>query len=147
MSSTYETVKVEHENGIAWVILNRPDKRNAMSSQLHYDMCEVLDELEHDPQAKVLVLTGAGDAWCAGQDLKLFFRDLDNKPVERTRAAAASHYWRWQKLFTYAKPTIAHPGRTTLYSPGLACPTYCSAIRANRRCKWKSTKVVMKRKC
>ena len=107
MSSTYETVKVEHENGIAWVILNRPDKRNAMSPQLHYDMCEVLDELEHDPQAKVLVLTGAGDAWCAGQDLKLFFRDLDNKPVERTRAAAASHYWRWQKLFTYAKPTIA----------------------------------------
>ena len=107
MSSAYETVKVEHENGIAWVILNRPDKRNAMSPQLHYDMCEVLDELEHDPQAKVLVLTGAGDAWCAGQDLKLFFRDLDNKPVERTRAAAASHYWRWQKLFTYAKPTIA----------------------------------------
>ena len=62
---------------------------------------------EHDAQAKVLILTGAGDAWCAGQDLKLFFRDLDNKPVERTRAAAASHYWRWQKLFTYAKPTIA----------------------------------------
>ena len=107
MSRTYETVKVEHENGIAWVILNRPDKRNAMSPQLHYDMCEVLDELEHDAQAKVLILTGAGDAWCAGQDLKLFFRDLDNKPVERTRAAAASHYWRWQKLFTYAKPTIA----------------------------------------
>ena len=43
MSRTYETVKVEHENGIAWVILNRPDKRNAMSPQLHYDMCEVLD--------------------------------------------------------------------------------------------------------
>ena len=107
MSRTYETVKVEQENGIAWVILNRPDKRNAMSPQLHYDMCDILDELEHDPQARVLVLTGAGDAFCAGQDLKLFFRDLDNKPVERTRAAAASHYWRWQKLFTYPKPTIA----------------------------------------
>jgi trans-feruloyl-CoA hydratase/vanillin synthase len=107
MSRTYETVKVELENGIAWVTLNRPDKRNAMSPQLHYEMCDVLNELEHDPGAKVLVLTGAGDAWCAGQDLKLFFRDLDNKPVERTRAATASHYWRWQKLFTYAKPTIA----------------------------------------
>jgi feruloyl-CoA hydratase/lyase len=100
-------VKVEHENGIAWVTLNRPAKRNAMSPQLHYEMCDILDTLEHDPQAKVLVLTGAGDAWCAGQDLKLFFRDLDDKPVERTRAGAASHYWRWQKLFTYAKPTIA----------------------------------------
>ena len=87
MSRTYETVKVEHENGIAWVTLNRPAKRNAMSPQLHYEMCDILDTLEHDPQAKVLVLTGAGDAWCAGQDLKLFFRDLDDKPVERTRAA------------------------------------------------------------
>ena len=45
MSRTYETVKVEQENGIAWVILNRPDKRNAMSSQLHYDMCDVLTSL------------------------------------------------------------------------------------------------------
>ena len=35
MARTYETVKVEHENGIAWVTLNRPDKRNAMSPQLH----------------------------------------------------------------------------------------------------------------
>ena len=58
MSRTYETVKVEDENGIAWVILNRPDKRNALSPQLHYEMCEILDTLEHDPQAKVLVLTG-----------------------------------------------------------------------------------------
>ena len=107
MPRTYETVKVELENGIAWVTLNRPAKRNAMSPQLHYEMCAILDELEHEPAAKVLVLTGAGDAWCAGQDLKLFFRDLDDKPVERSRAGAASHYWRWQKLFTYAKPTIA----------------------------------------
>jgi feruloyl-CoA hydratase/lyase len=107
LKKAYENVKVEFENGIAWVILNRPAKRNAMSPQLHYDMCDILNELEHDSDAKVLVLTGAGDAWCAGQDLKLFFRDLDDKPVERSRAGAASHYWRWQKLYTYPKPTIA----------------------------------------
>ena len=67
MSRTYETVKVEHENGIAWVTLNRPAKRNAMSPQLHYEMCDILDTLEHDPQAKVLVLTGAGDAGAPGR--------------------------------------------------------------------------------
>jgi feruloyl-CoA hydratase/lyase len=89
------------------VILNRPEKRNAMSPQLHFDMADVLNELESDARTKVLVLTGAGEAWCAGQDLKLYFRELDNKPAERARAAWASHYWRWQKLFTYAKPTIA----------------------------------------
>jgi trans-feruloyl-CoA hydratase/vanillin synthase len=108
---TYETVKVERaegaNEGITFVVLNRPEKRNAMSPQLHFDMSDVLDELESDARTKVLVLTGAGEAWCAGQDLKLYFRDLDNKPAERARAARASHYWRWQKLFTYAKPTIA----------------------------------------
>jgi trans-feruloyl-CoA hydratase/vanillin synthase len=107
LKKTYETVKVEYEDGIAWVILNRPEKRNAMSPQLHYDMGDILNELDHDPDAGVLVLTGAGEAWCAGQDLKLFFRDLDNKPLERARAGAASHYWRWEKLYTYPKPTIA----------------------------------------
>jgi feruloyl-CoA hydratase/lyase len=110
-NGSYETVKIERgdgaEAGITWVILNRPEKRNAMSPRLHFDMVDVLNELESDAQTKVLVLTGAGEAWCAGQDLKLYFRELDNKPAERARAAWASHYWRWQKLFTYAKPTIA----------------------------------------
>jgi len=110
-NGTYETVKIERDSGsnagLTWVILNRPEKRNAMSPQLHFDMVDVLNELESDPQTRVLVLTGAGEAWCAGQDLKLYFRELDNKPAERARAAWASHYWRWQKLFTYPKPTVA----------------------------------------
>ncbi len=103
----YETVKVERQDGIAWITLNRPDKRNAMSPQMHFEMCEILDELEFDSASKVIVLTGAGDAWCAGQDLKLFFRDLEDKPAASARAHTASHYWRWQKLFPYPKPTIA----------------------------------------
>lgn len=106
-SKKLRTVLVEKVGGIGWVTLNRPEKRNAMSPQLHLEMCEVLDDLEHDPAVRVLVLTGAGDAWCAGQDLKLFFRDLEGKPKEWTRALTTSHYWRWQKLFTYPKPTIA----------------------------------------
>ena len=61
----YETVKVEIEDGIAWVILNRPEKRNAMTPNLHYEMIEILDELEFDPRAKVLVLTGAGGSLSA----------------------------------------------------------------------------------
>src|ERR1700674_5415985 len=110
-NGTYETVKIERDTGentgLTWVILNRPEKRNAMSPQLHFDMANVLDELESDAQTRVIVLTVAGEAWCAGQDLKLYFRELDNKPAERAGASWASHYWRWQKLFTYAKPTIA----------------------------------------
>ena len=103
----YKTVKVEKEDGITWVILNRPEKRNAMSPQLHFEMVDVLVELESDDETRVLVLTGAGDSWCAGQDLKEFFRELDDKPVERRRAEWATHEWRWRNLLTFPKPTIA----------------------------------------
>ena len=103
----YKTVKVEKENGITWVILNRPEKRNAMSPQLHFEMVDVLIELESDDETKVMVLTGAGDSWCAGQDLKEFFRELDDKPAERRRAEWATHEWRWRSLLTFPKPTIA----------------------------------------
>lgn len=106
-AKTYQTVKVEKEEGITWVILNRPEKRNAMNPQLHYDMLDVIVELETDNETRVLVLTGAGDSWCAGQDLREFFRALDDKPAERRRAGWASQEWRWRRLFTFPKPTIA----------------------------------------
>ena len=106
-TKTYKTVKVEKEEGITWVILNRPEKRNAMNPQLHYDMLDAVTELETDNETRVMVLTGAGEAWCAGQDLREFFRALDNNPVERRKAGWASQEWRWRRLFTFPKPTIA----------------------------------------
>jgi len=65
--SAYETVKIEREGGIAWVILNRPEKRNAMNPTMHYEMLDVLDELQFDDDVRILVLTGEGQSWCAGQ--------------------------------------------------------------------------------
>ncbi len=106
-TKNYQTVKVEKEDGITWVILNRPEKRNAMNPQLHYDMLDALTELETDPETQVVVLTGAGNSFCAGQDLREFFRALDNNPAERRRAGWASQEWRWRRLFTFPKPTIA----------------------------------------
>jgi len=103
----YETVKVEREDGLTWVILNRPEKRNAMNPTLHLEMVDVLSELEVDPETRVVALTGAGEAWCAGQDLREFFRGLDDKPAERRRVSWASQEWRWRKLYYLPKPTIA----------------------------------------
>ena len=100
-------VKVKKTDGITWVILNRPEKRNAMSPELHYEMDATLAELETDPETQVLVLTGAGEAWSAGQDLQKFFRELDGKPAERKRAGEAADRWRWYRLSMYDKPTIA----------------------------------------
>ncbi|MBI4528017.1 MAG: p-hydroxycinnamoyl CoA hydratase/lyase [Deltaproteobacteria bacterium] len=106
-TKNYQTVKVEKEDGIAWMILNRPEKRNAMNPQLHYDALDALNEIATDKESHVLVLTGAGNSWCAGQDLKEYFRALENNPAERRKAGWASQEWRWRLLFTYPKPTIA----------------------------------------
>jgi feruloyl-CoA hydratase/lyase len=103
----YECVKIDVKDGIGWAILNRPEKRNAMSPQLHYDMDDALAEMEVDPNVKVVVVTGAGGNFSAGQDLKLFFRELEGKPRERKKAAEAANRWRWARLYQYDKPTIA----------------------------------------
>jgi len=103
----YENILVEKGNGITWVRLNRPEKRNAMSPALHYDMEDALSRLAADEETKVLVLAGAGDAWCAGQDLRLYFRGTENDAVERRRSNEASHHWRWEILSAFPKPTIA----------------------------------------
>ena len=102
-----ECVKVEKENGITWVLLNRPEKRNAMSPQLHFEMDDTLKMLETDPETKVVVIAGAGGYFSAGQDLKTFFRDNENDPAGRKAAAEAANRWRWERLFKYDKPTIA----------------------------------------
>ena len=103
----YETVKVEKEDGISWVIFNRPDKRNAMSPQLHLDMDDALDDLSIDDETEILVVTGAGESFSAGQDIRLYFRGTESDPVMRHKARRASNQWRWQKLSTFPKPTIA----------------------------------------
>ncbi len=104
---TYENIKIEREGEVTWIVLNRPEKRNAMSPALHYDMEDALSWLATDAQTRVLILTGAGQAFCAGQDLKAYFRENENAPIERRRAGLASHHWRWEMLSTFPKPTIA----------------------------------------
>ena len=100
-------VKVEKKGGISWVWLNRPEKRNAMSPQLHSEMDETLRELETDPETAVVVIAGAGGYFSAGQDLKEFFRENEKNPAGRKLAAEQANRWRWERLYKYDKPTIA----------------------------------------
>ncbi|MFZ3484809.1 p-hydroxycinnamoyl CoA hydratase/lyase [Sphingomonas sp. 3-13AW] len=102
------TVLVEFDEGIAWVHLNRPEKRNAMSMELAREMNAVLDALETDDRCGVIVLTGKGEAFSAGMDLQGFFRASDAvSDVERHRAYRETRAWQWRTLMHYAKPTIA----------------------------------------
>ena len=102
-----ECVLVEKKNGISWVMLNRPEKRNAMSPQLHFEMDETLRELETDPETRCVVIAGNGGYFSAGQDLKEFFRANEKNPAGRKAAVEAANRWRWERLYKYDKPTIA----------------------------------------
>jgi len=102
-----KTVLVSIENKIAWVTLNRPEKRNAISPELCNEMLQVLDALEADTRVGVLVLTGAGDAYSAGMDLREFFRASDPLTVEqRAVFTRSSAQWQWRRLGNFLKPTI-----------------------------------------
>lgn len=63
---TYESIQVSNENGVARVTLNRPDRLNSFTRAMHSELRDALDNLGN---ARVLVLTGAGRGFCAGQDL------------------------------------------------------------------------------
>lgn len=136
--SNYEgrwtTVKVDVEQGIAWVTFNRPDKRNAMSPTLNREMIDVLDTLELDDGVKVLVLTGAGDSWTAGMDLKEYFREIDGKSdIAQERIRRDCSTWQWKTLRFYNKATIAMVNGWCFggaFSPLVACDLAIAADEA-----------------
>jgi trans-feruloyl-CoA hydratase/vanillin synthase len=104
----WKTVRVETDRGIAWVELNRPEKRNAMNPTMNVEMIQVLEALDADDDCGVLVLTGAGDAFSAGMDLKEYFREVDGAPEHVQRKVRRdSALWQWRILRTFAKPTLA----------------------------------------
>jgi trans-feruloyl-CoA hydratase/vanillin synthase len=121
----WQTVRVEAQEGIAWVSLHRPEKRNAMSPTLNKEMIDVLDVLELDPDVQVLVLTGAGDAFSAGMDLKEYFRETDGAPeIVQERVRRDSSQWQWKMLRMYSKATIAMVNGWCFggaFSPLVAC--------------------------
>jgi methylglutaconyl-CoA hydratase len=61
------TVKVNHPSGT--IVLNRPDRRNALTRQMMTDLAQALDDLHQERRVRAVILTGAGSAFCAGMDL------------------------------------------------------------------------------
>jgi feruloyl-CoA hydratase/lyase len=103
-----KTVKVEFDAEIAWVTLNRPEKRNAVNPAMNEEMLTILDALELDDRCGVLVLTGAGESFSAGMDLKEYFREVEHETVlKQAQVRRAAYSWMWRRLIHYPKPTIA----------------------------------------
>jgi trans-feruloyl-CoA hydratase/vanillin synthase len=104
---SFETLLLDIQEGVATITFNRPDKRNAMNPRLHEEMTAALEQLRYDPVARVVVITGAGAAFCAGMDLKEFFTELKSKPAEYDRITRLAVEWRGRTLRYFPKPTVA----------------------------------------
>jgi len=105
---SYGTILVAVDpDGVATLTLNRPQKKNAMNPVMHEEVTHALEALRYDARAKVVVITGAGDAFSSGMDLKEYFIDLKDQPNEYDRINRLSIEWRGRTIRHFPKPTIA----------------------------------------
>jgi methylglutaconyl-CoA hydratase len=100
-----ETLQLSYAGGIATITLNRPEKRNAISPEMISDLLAAFDEAEASP-AQVLILTGAGKAFCSGMDLDALKALASQTPAQHLEDARTLARL-CRRLWSFPKPTIA----------------------------------------
>ena len=116
------------ENGIATLTMNRPEARNAFTREMMDGLSQALPRLAVDPAVRLVVITGAGNAFCAGGDVKSFAKNAAGAPVSQTFDTKVADLRvrmdvaRW--LHEMPKPTLAvipGPAAGAGLSVALAC--------------------------
>src|SRR5258708_8443375 len=102
---SYKTLQLAFDSGIATLTLNRPDKRNAISYELIDDLIHALEEARNS-SAGILILTGAGKAFCSGMDLDNL-KALIGRTPEQNLADSRTMVSLFRSLYEFPKPTIA----------------------------------------
>jgi methylglutaconyl-CoA hydratase len=135
---SYKTIQLVHDAGIAAVTLNRPDKRNAISYELIQDLLAALAEIANS-SAQVMILTGAGKAFCSGMDLDNL-KALIGRTPEQSLEDSQSMARLFRSLYDFPKPTIAAVnGAAVAGGTGLA--TLCDLTLAVPEAKFGYTEV------
>lgn len=129
MASGSERVRSECRDGVLTLVLDRPDKRNAIDGTMVEALSDALRTADHDADVRVVVIRGAGPDFCAGADLAELLASVDDGPAENARQAR-----RLGEIFTaireLPKPVIAAVhGRALAGGCGLA--TACDLIVAH----------------
>lgn len=102
---TYSTIELIREAGLATITLNRPEKRNAISFDLISDLMRALDEVARS-SARVLIITGAGKAFCSGMDLENL-RTLIGRSPEQCLEDSRTIVRLFRTIYEFPKVTIA----------------------------------------
>ena len=101
----FNTLTLAYENRVALITLNRPEKRNAVSFELVGELMAALDEIEKSP-AQVVIITGAGKAFCAGLDLEEL-KGLLGKTHEENVRDSSTMAKLFRRVYDFPRPMIA----------------------------------------
>src|SRR2546423_11192692 len=78
-----ELIKIAEDSGIVTITLHRPERLNALIDHMRRDLAEALEEAGSDPDVRVVVLTGAGRAFCAGGDVNFMAELVEGRDSEQ----------------------------------------------------------------
>jgi methylglutaconyl-CoA hydratase len=135
----YSTLRKRTDGGILTLTLNRPDKRNALNPTMIEELTRALDVAAHDASCEVIILTGAGEAFCAGLDLE-HLETLTAKTLDEHRADSQRMAWLLRILYDTPKPTIAAVNGAAV-AGGMGLATICDLTLAVPEAKFGYTEV------
>jgi len=120
----YEHIKVENDSGIVTLTLNRPEKLNAFAGRMRRDLAETLEHAGADAAVRVVVLTGAGRAFCTGADVKYMNELMERGDAEEFRRLLGAGRRVLTAIRQMLKPVIASvngPAYGAGFNLALAC--------------------------
>jgi methylglutaconyl-CoA hydratase len=135
----YATLLTHSEKGILTITMNRPDKRNALNPGMIDDLTHALLAAADDPACHVVLLTGAGSAFCAGLDLD-HLEMLHKKTPEEHRLDSEHIARLLRTLYDTPKPTIAAVNGAAI-AGGTGLATICDFTLATPEAKFGYTEV------
>jgi methylglutaconyl-CoA hydratase len=134
----YSTLTLAHEGAVALITFNRPDKRNAISYELIDELLRALGEVEQS-DAQVLILTGAGKAFCSGMDLDNLKQLTARTPAENLKDSQTMGLL-FRSIYEFPKPTIAAVNGPAI-AGGCGIATLCDFTLASTEAKFGYTEV------
>lgn len=122
-------IKYLNENGTGVILLNRPEKRNALHPEMVKQLKEKLTEIEKDDSVRVIIIAGEGNSFCAGADLE-YLNQLRNFSVNENENDSHSLAQLFLQLYKLSKPTIASVNGPAI-AGGCGLASVCDFIVAN----------------